>query len=755
MGRVATIARRTLLIGGVIGTAAVAGGVAFGVYKMLEAAPNPLGSSEDEISLNAFVVITREGVTLVSPKAEMGQGVHTTWAAMIAEELDVDLDQITVIHGPPAKAYYNSALFGLVLPFDDYKVSDWQQEVRKFAGNGAKLLSLQLTGGSTSMRDGYERMRQAGATAREVMKQVAAKRWGLRPADLQTQSGQVLAPDGSSLSYFELAEEAADIDPPRVALRDPSQWRLLGKTLPRLDMPDKVRGTATFGIDVRLDGMKYASVRMNPARQGMRRYDASAAEAFPGVERVLDMGEGVAVVAANTWAAMQAVEAIDITWEPSVYPRTTKALFEEIDQAFDAPHSTEGRKIGNVEADLPGTAISARYSVPYLAHANMEPMNATALFDKGKLWVWCGHQAALSGLKACAEEAGIAPEDVTFETTLLGGGFGRRSETDFAVLATRAAKQMPGVPIKLTWSREEDLRRDLFRPAARARMRGVVHEGKPVVVDVAFAASSVVLQAMARPPLDPFTTSMAAEVPASDPEGLSGAHDQPYAIPNYRVRGHVVPSALPIGYWRAVGASYGGFFFDSFIDEMAHVAERDPLVFRIEMAREEHEASALVLEKVAALSDWSAARAAGRALGVGFCYSFGSPVAQVIEVVDEGGAIRIAKVWMAADLGIALDPGNIEAQLTGGCLFGLSAAVMGEITFDDGMVEQYNYTDYDALRMGSAPQFEVAVLENSRYIGGVGEIGTPPAAAALGNALFALTGQRVRDLPFNKVFDFV
>ena len=750
MGRVAKIARRTFLIGSV----AVAGGVAFGVYKMLEAAPNPLGSTEDEISLNAFVVITKDGVTLISPKAEMGQGVHSTWAALIAEELDVDLDQITVIHGPPAKAYYNSALFGLVLPFDDYKVSEWQQAVRKFAGNGAKLLSLQLTGGSTSMRDGFERMRHAGATAREVMKQAAAKRWDMRAGDLTTQSGQVIAPDGKSLTYFELAEDAADINPPRVALRDPSEWRLLGKSLPRLDMPEKVLATATFGIDVRLDGMKYASVRMNPARQGMRRFDASAAEAFPGVERVLDMGEGVAVVASNTWAAMQAVEAIDVSWEPSIYPRTTKALFDEIDRAFDEEHDTEARKIGNVEAQHQGTEISAEYSVPYLAHATMEPMNATALFEDGKLWVWCGHQAALSGLNACAEEAGIEPENVTFETTLMGGGFGRRGETDFAVLAVRAAKQMPGVPIKLTWSREEDMRRDLFRPAARARMRGVVNDGKPVVADVAFAASSVVLQTMARPPVEPMTQETAA-VSGADAEGLSGAHDQPYAIPNYRVRGHVVKSALPIGYWRAVGASYGGFFFDSFIDEMAVAAGRDPLEFRLDMAREEDAASALALEKVAEMSGWTAARAAGRAMGVGFTYSFGAPVAQVIEVEDEAGLVRIKKAWIAADLGIALDPGNIEAQLTGGCLFGLSAAVMGEITFDDGAIEQYNFTDYDALRMATAPRFEVAVLENSRYIGGVGEIGTPPAPAALGNALFALTGQRVRDLPFNKAFDFV
>ena len=327
MGRIASIARRTFLIG----SATVAGGVAFGVYKFVEGAPNPLESTGGHVSLNAFVVITEDGVKLVSPKAEMGQGVHTTWAALIAEELDVDWQDITVIHGPPAKAYYNSALFGMALPFTDYKVTSTQQALRKLAGNGAKLLSLQMTGGSTSMRDGFERMRLAGATAREALKRVAANRTGFKPNELETRQGTVIAPDGTVLPYAELAAAAAEIDPPKVTLRDPSSWRYLGKTLPRVDMEDKIMGAATFGIDVVLDGMKFASVRMSPRRQGMRRFDASVAKAMPDVDGVLDMGEGVAVIADNTWAAMQAVEAVDIDWMPAVYPETTAGLFEEIE----------------------------------------------------------------------------------------------------------------------------------------------------------------------------------------------------------------------------------------------------------------------------------------------------------------------------------------------------------------------------------------------------------------------------------------
>ncbi len=750
MGRVAKIARRTFLVG----SAAVAGGVAFGVYKFVEPAPNPLNSSEGRISLNAFVIITEDGVTLVSPKAEMGQGVHTTWAALIAEELDVDWKDITVIHGPPAKAYYNSALFGMALPFKDYKVNDFQQAMREFAGNGAKLLSLQMTGGSTSMRDGFERMRLAGATAREVLKRAAGKRLGLAPDALETRDGQVIAPDGRTLSYQDVAVEAADINPPSVELRDPSTWRYLGTSLPRVDMEDKITGKAIYSIDVVLEGMKFASVRMSPRRQGMRRFDASAAKAMSGIDGVIDMGEGIAVIADNTWIAMQAVEAVDIDWEPSLYPDTTAGLMQEIEAAFDAAPNTVGRDDGTADADHPGQELLAEYSVPYLAHATMEPMNATALFTDDALSIWCGNQSPTSIQSACAQEVGFEPEQVTVTTTVMGGGFGRRGEADVAVLAARIAKKRPGVPIKLTWSREEDMRRDFYRPAAMARMRGVVNAGQPVAVDVSFAASSVILQSRARPALTPFTVEQAA-LSGSDPEGLSGAHDQPYQIPNYRVRGHIVPSTLPIGYWRAVGASFGGFFFDSFIDEMAHAAGRDPLAFRIDMAREEHAPSVRVLEAVGEMSNWSAARSAGRALGVGFTYSFGSPVAQVVEVVEEDGAIRIAKVWIAADVGIALDPGNIEAQLTGGCLFGLSAAVMGEVTFRDGEAEQSNFYDYDALRMGAAPAFDVQILENAPYIGGVGEIGTPPAAPALGNALFALSGKRARTLPFNQSFSFV
>lgn len=741
MGRLGTITRRTFLVA----SAAIAGGVAFGVYKLNEMPPNPLKPGEDATPLNAFVIINSDGVTIITPKAEMGQGVHSTLAALVAEELDVDWQSINTLHGPPAQAYYNSALFGLALPFFDYKVTDWQEELRTFAGKGAKLLSLQLTGGSTSMRDMYVRMRLAGATARETLKQAAADQLGIAKSELSTKDGMVIAPDGTALPYVTLATAAAQLDPPRVELRAKSEWRYLGQAMPRLDMPGKVTGTAQFAVDTRLPGMKFATVRMNPARSGMRAFDATTAEKMPGVEKIIDLGDGVAVVASNTWLAFQAAEAIDIDWEPATYPATTEAIFEQITAALEDEPNSQVRSDGDPDT-AQGTAVEAEYTVPWLAHATMEPMNATALYTDEKMQMWAGNQAPGSTRDNAAEIVGLPSEQVELTTTYMGGGFGRRGETDYSVLAARVAREMPGVPVNVTWSREEDMRHDWYRPAAIARFRGVVSDGRAVAVDAKVSAPSVVNAAALR---------MGQEISGADRELVAGIADQPYAIPNYRVRGYIPRVTVPVGYWRSVSASQNAFFNESFIDEMAIAAGADPLSFRLEMAQREHEPSAKVIETVGRMSNWTGQTSDGIGRGVAFSHTFGTPVAQVVEVEQTDQGIRLNKVWIACDPGIALDPGNIEAQMTGGCLFGLSAAVMGEVTFSDGQVEQGNFPDYDALRMNNTPAFEVEILENAPFLGGIGEPGTPPAAPALGNALFDLTGQRLRSLPFYKSLDFI
>ena len=745
MGSVGKILRRTFLIG----SAAVVGGVAFGAYYVTRPAPNPLKPTKSETALSPFVLIDQNGVTLFAPRAEMGQGVRTTWAALIAEELDVELDQIRVLHGPAAAAYYNSALIGESLPNKGYDISDFQHNLGEALGVIGRALSLQVTGGSTSMKDGFERMREAGAKARETLKQAAANRLGVERTQLTTENGAVIAPDGTRIPYTELAEAAGQIEPPEVELRDPSKWRLLGQNLPRVDVVGKSTGTAEFGIDVRPEGLKFASVRINPKLGGaMNGFDASAAEQMPGVEMVVDLGNGVAVIASNTWLAMQAVDAIDVDWGDAPYPPETEAVFSDIAKAFDGSANSTMRDDGDVDTLPEGaTEIDAEYTVPYLAHATMEPMNATALFTGSALELWCGNQAPTLIQMRVANTANLDTEAVHIHTTYLGGGFGRRGELDFGEIATKVAMAMPGIPVQTTWSREEDMRHDYYRPGAMARMRGAVKDGQAVLIDGKVASQSCTQQAVQR------YTGMPGAGP--DKVLVEGFFNQPYAVPNYRMSGYIADLAIPVGFWRSVGNSHNGFFHETFMDEMAHAAGRDPLEFRLDLARSEFAPAAGCLQAVKEMSGWTGKTPAGVGRGVAMTYSFGTPVAQVIEVVDEDGTIRIARAWIACDVGLALDPGTVEAQMFGGMIYGLSAAVMGEITFSEGEVEQYNFPDYDALRMHNAPVTEVKILETNHHLGGVGEPGTPPSMPALGNALFDLTGERARTLPLINQFDLL
>ncbi|WP_291729993.1 molybdopterin cofactor-binding domain-containing protein [Leisingera sp. F5] len=745
MASIAKIARRTFLIG----SAAIVGGVAFGAYYVSRPAPNPLKPAEGEAALNPFVLIDRNGVTLFAPRAEMGQGVKTSWAALIAEELDVELDQVRVLHGPAAQAYYNSAFIADALPGKGYDSGNFKHSVGEALGHIGKVLNLHGTGGSTSMKDGFKRMRQAGATARETLKQTAAERLGISRGQLSTVKGAVVTPDGTQIPYSELAMDAAKLDPVDADLRPSSEWRLIGKSQPRIDMAEKATGTAEFGIDVRLPGMKFASVRMNPRQGGgMKAFNATAAEGMPGVEKIVDMGAGVAVVATNTWLAMQALDAIEVDWEDAPYPPETDQVFARIAEAFDDTPNSVLRDDGDADTLPEGaTELTADYQVPYLAHATMEPMNATALLQDGKLTLWCGNQMPTFVQMKCAEEAGLESDQVEVNTTYLGGGFGRRAEFDYAVLATRLAKQMPGTPVQLTWSREEDMRHDMYRPGALARMRGAVKDGQAVLLDGKVAAASPVAQAMKR----------LADLPQAGPDKVhvEGFFNAPYAIPNFRAAGHLADIRIPVGFWRSVGNSFNAFFVESFIDEMAHAAGADPLEFRLDLARREWAPAAAVLDAVKEMSGWTGQTPAGTGRGVALCYSFGTPVAEVIEVVEDDGSIRIANAWIACDVGQAIDPEIVKAQMFGGMAYGLSAACFGEITFADGAAEQGNFPDYDAIRMHTMPRTEVQVLETQTQLGGVGEPGTPPAAPALANALFDLTGKRARQLPLMHEFDLM
>lgn len=743
MAGIGKIARRGFLIG----SAAILGGVAFGVYKINAPVENPLTPGAGATALNPFVLIDADGVTIITPRAEMGQGVHTTLAVLAAEELDLAWEDVRVLHGPPATAYYNSAMFGSALPFKDYAMSDFQHALAGQVDKVNRVMGLQITGGSTSMKDGFDRLRRAGASARETLKLAAARRLGIDSAQLRTENGAVIAPDGTAIPYPELAEAAAQIDPVQADPRPKSQWRYLGRTMPRLDMVPKVTGTAQFAIDIRLPGMKFATVRMNP-RLGapMLSHDATEAEKMPGVEKVIALEDGIAVVARNTWLAMQAAEAVEIEWGAAPYPETTEAIFAEIEKSFLRNPNSTLRDDGDVAAEIPGgTPVEAEYRVPFLAHATMEPMTATALYSGERLQLWAGNQAPTVTRDRCAAAVGLAPEAVDLTTTLMGGGFGRRGESDFSVLAARVAQAVPGTPVQVTWSREEDMRHDFYRPAAIGRYRGIVKDGNAHLLAGKVAGPSVTRGAMKR------LTGMDAMGP--DKVHVEGAFDQPYGIPNYRIEGYLTDLDMPIGFWRSVGNSVNAFMHESFIDELAHAAGADPLAFRLSLMRDVHAASAGCLEAVGDMSGWTGRTAPGVGRGVAFAWSFGTPVAQVIEVEQTDAGIRIARAWIAADPGLVLDPGNFEAQMVGGMIYGLSAAAHGEITFAGGAVEQGNFPDYDALRMHTTPDTQVRLLEANPRMGGAGEPGTPPAMPALANALFDLTGIRARELPLSKRFD--
>jgi isoquinoline 1-oxidoreductase subunit beta len=743
MGRAMKIARRGFLFGSV----AILGGVAFGWYRYATPYGNPLeaGLGTGEATLNPYVIIDANGVTVIAPRAEMGQGVHTTLAALVAEEMDLDWSAIRVIHGPASKAYFNSAVLAEGIPFAPTDDSRLANTMRGAMDIPAKFLGLQITGGSSSIPDAFEKMRLAGAAARMALVQAAAARLNLSADQLSTEDGAVLAPDGTRIPYADLAVDAASIDlREEPTLKPRENWRLLGRSLPRTDMLAKVTGTETYAIDLRLPGMRFATVRTNPRLGGeMLSYDASAAEAMPGVERIVPLPNGVAVVAITTWHAMQAADAITFDWGPAPYPATSSEITETLRASFteDRKDSTN-RNDGDVDTILTAEDWQAEYTVPYLAHATMEPMSGAALLRDGKLTVWAGNQIPTQALAEAQAISGLPPEAIDIQILPMGGGFGRRLEMDALRQSIQIAKAMEGTPILLAWSREEDMTHDAYRPAAIARVRAKLDGQTLVAFDYATASSSVVESQAGR---------LGYSLPGPDGAIVQGAWEQPYRFANHRVTGYRAPAMVPVGSWRSVGASQNAFFHETAIDELAHLAGADPLEFRLSQI--DHDPSRKVLETVAEMSGWGST-APGRAKGVAFCMSFGVPTAQVIEIENTPEGIRMTGAWIAADVGTALDPGNIEAQLQGGMVFGLSAAIRGEITFADGMAEQANFWDYEPLRLSQCPPIRVQILENQPHIRGIGEPGTPPAAPALGNAIFALTGQRLRDLPFARAVTF-
>jgi len=673
-------------------------------------------------ALDAFISIDRDGqVTFTVPKIEMGQGAQSGLAVMVAEELEIGLEQITLKEAPPNEQIYND-----------------------------KLLNFQATGGSTSIRSNWEPLRQAGAAARLLLIQAAAQRWQLGADQLRAENGRVLGPDGQSLGYGELVEDAAKLPVPEdIPLKPADQFRLIGKPTRRLDTPAKVDGTARFTIDLVVPGMKYASIRACPVLGGtLREVDERAARQIPGVIEVVRLDNAVAVIGEHTWAAFAGVRALEIDWALGGNAGIDSAQMErEIRAALDKPGAIANEQ-GDIDAALKDAArtFEAEYEMPFLAHAALEPMTCVAEVRADAVELWVGTQVPVRAQTAAAEVAGRPAEQVIVNNQLIGGAFGRRLEVDFISQAVAIAAQVD-YPIKLTWTREEDTTHDMYRPHYIDRFAAALDaEGRLQGWRHAIAGASV----------------LARFAPEAVPEnGLDGdavevAMHPIYAMPNLRVNYvPVPPRALHQSWWRGVGPLRSTYMLESFIDEVARSVEQDPVDYRMALLGNRPRAQG-VLRLAAEKAGWGEPLEAGHGRGVAVQEVFGSFLATVVELqVSEDKGIRLKRLVVAIDCGQVMNPVSVKSQIEGGTLFGLSAALFNEITVREGRVEQTNFHDYRQLRISDAPPVETYIVESREAPGGVGEAGTAMIAPALVNALAAANGTRIRRLPLARAGYYV
>jgi len=746
MSRLGTLTRRGFLVGSV----AVSGGVAFGTYVVRRPHDNPLtaGLGAGEAAITPYVKITGDGVTLITPRADKGQGVYHVQAALLAEELDVDLADVSVDPGLPDAAYWNTALAPEAAEFMIPAAGSVRDVATEVLNGVIKVMGVQITGGSTTVPDGFAKLRRAGAVARETLKAAAAEQAGVKRADLRTETGHVILPDGARIAYTDLAERAAGLDPVQdVPLRGPADWRYIGKPMQRVDMVPKCTGTLTYGIDAEVAGMVHATVLLNPAQgAGIEDFDATEALAMRGIKAVVPITGGVGIVADNTWRAFQAAKAVRATWAKPTMPATMDDHWATVAAGFvEDKLDSRVRDDGNVDAALAaGDVIEAEFKAPYLAHAPLEPINAIVRVDHDRVEIWTGTQIPRFIQTNVARMVGLTADDVIVHVLMMGGSFGHRLEDEVVKQAVEIAMTMKGTPVKLTYSREEDMIHDFTRQIAMARARGVVRDGKVDTFDLSIAMPSVLMSQMAR---------QGQSIPGPDSQIVAGAFNTPLDIPNHRVTGYRADALAPLSSWRSVGASTNGFFYNAALDELIHAAGADPLEERLRLARRGR--ARAVLEAVAEMSGWQGVLGNGTGRGVALTESFGVPVAEVVEVTATDAGIRIDKVWVAAEIGLVLDPVNFENLVQGGVIWALGHAMNCEITYTDGVADQTNYHAFEGMRLYQTPEIVVRGLETGDRVLGIGEPPVPPAAPALAGAIFAATGQRLREMPFDKFVDFV
>ncbi len=679
--------------------------------------PFAAGDAEaaDVFAPNAFIRIEPSGqIVLTMPYVEMGQGTYTSIPMLIAEELEVDLKQVRLEHAPPNEKLYGNPLIG----------------------------GIQATGNSNAIRAAWQPLRQAGATARTMLIAVAAKRWKVDPATCRAQSGEVLhPPTRRSIKYGELLVDAARIPVPKsVVLKRREDFKLIGMPAKRLDTPAKVNGTAVYGIDVRPPGVKIATLAQSPVFGGrLKNVDDTAAKAVKGVRQIVRLDDAVAVVADHMGAAKKGLAALVIEWDDGPHAKlNTQEIVGELEKATLNPGAV-AQNIGDADKAMASAAtkVEATYQVPFLAHATMEPMNCTVHVRKDGCEVWVGNQVLGRAQVAAAKTAGLPLDKVVVHNHLIGGGFGRRLEIDGVVRAVEIAKHVDG-PVKVVWTREEDIQHDMYRPTFFDRLSaGLDEKGAPVAWKHRFAGSSII--ARWAPPL--FNNGL-------DPDTTEGAIDLAYALPSLHVEyARVEPPGIPTAFWRSVGPSHNVFVTESFMDELAAAAKQDPVAYRLALLDKTPRAKA-VLALAAEKAGWGQPLPQGVGRGVSVQFVFATYLAQVAEVeVSKDGAVRVQRVVCAVDCGTVVNPDTVRAQIQSAIIFGITAALYGEITLKDGRVEQANFDTYQILRMNEAPAIEVHIVQNFEPPGGMGEAGTSAIVPAVTNAIYAATGKRMRKLP--------
>jgi isoquinoline 1-oxidoreductase beta subunit len=762
--------RRTFLIAGLGAGGALLLGWSFVPPRQRLRGAVPIGGGA-RVPLNGWVTIAPdETVTVIVPKAEMGQGIHTALAMILAEELECDWERVTIEHSPIDGIYRNLALARDGLPLHPDDSSRTARAVRWIAVKGMREAGLMMTGGSTSVRDCWEPMRDAGAAARATLVQAAAAAWKVDAARCTAERGVVRAPDGRTITYGAIVQTYVQTESqPRRELtpastwqrKDPATFRMVGRPMSRLDTPDKARGRARFGIDVELPGMRHAALRQSPVIGGrVRSMNSAAAEAIDGVVAVVTItpskndalggsAHGVAVVADRWFTAEHALDALDVQWDEGANARLSSAgIMEQLRQAVADGGGRTFFETGDAVGAFTGAprTMVTRFEAPLLAHTTMEPPNCTVWYRGDRAEVWVGTQVPDFARRTAARVLGLSPKHVTVHQQVLGGGFGRRLEVDMIAQASAVARAVPDTPIKLVWSRTEDITHDFYRPPCVAEYAAALNaDGTLRSAVLNSAGPSIMAQYGAR-------MGIPGAGLGPDKTTAEGAFDQPYAWPAVRIRHATTPTPVPVGFWRSVGHSHHAFFIESFVDELAHAAGADPVAYR-EGLLATHPRALAVLRAAAERSGWGTPLpdtddGTPRARGIALHRSFGSIVAQVAEVsLSPTRAIRVHKVTAAIDCGFAVNPLGIAQQVEGAIAYGLSAALGNAITVRNGRVEQRTLEQYPMVRMSQMPVVDTVIMPSTEIPDGVGEPGVPPIAPAVANAIFSLTGERLRTLP--------